>query len=59
MAPQIRPMPFGAKVSKLYAGKFYLPPAKYNMFLYCLEQGHILNNQEAIAYVEEFGSWLD
>jgi hypothetical protein len=59
MAPQIKPLPYGAKLGKLYAGKFYLPKDSYADFIAHLEGGTIRNNREAIDYVEEYGSWLD
>lgn len=53
-----RPMPFGAKVKKLFGKQFYLNRVHFDELVYLCEY-HNYTVRDAIAFIDEHGSWLD
>lgn len=54
-----KPMPYGAKVRKLFDGKFYLSPADRQQLIIMIECSSITRVRDAIQFIDERGEWLD
>lgn len=54
-----RPMPYGVKLRKLWAGKFYLAPADREELTQRIDWGEYTREEQVVGYVDEHGEWLD
>lgn len=53
-----RPMPFGAKVRKLFNKQFYLSQDDFALLLQkCEEERYTV--REAVFFIDAWGEWLD
>jgi len=59
MQPLIKPLPYGAKVRKLFAKKFYLSHRDYLQLINSIELGVLARMRDVVAFVDEHGEWLD
>lgn len=54
-----KPMPYGAKLRKLYAGEFLLSPADKQEALAMLTGNHSKGERDLINLIDQRGEWLD
>lgn len=59
MQPRIKPLPYGAKVRKLFARKFYLSQKDYTQLINSLEMDVLVRMRDVVAFIDEHGEWLD
>ena len=59
MQPLIKPLPYGAKVRKLFARKFYLSQKDLTQLVNSLEMDVLVRMRDVIAFIDEHGEWLD
>jgi len=52
-------MPFGVKLSNLWAGQFYLNPADTDELQAKVISGEFHNEHQAVYFIDEHGEWLD
>ena len=55
---QHKPMPYGAKLAKLYDSAFYLSQAHCDVIRERMEIEK-LNERDLIHYIDDHGEWLD
>ena len=53
------PMPFGVKLSKLWAGQFYLNPADTYELQAKVISGEFHDEHQAVDFIDEHGEWID
>lgn len=55
----IKPMPYGAKLRKLYLGQFYLSDACRDESASLIDAGSMTKERQLIDYIDTHGEWLD
>ena len=58
MSPMSKPMSYKRKVMAMYDGKFYLNPRIKNELLSMVEHGMIVNDRQAVEFIDSNGEWL-
>lgn len=53
-----KPMSFKRKVMAMYAGNFYLRPRLKLELVSMIEHGQILNDSQAVEFIDNNGEWL-
>lgn len=53
-----KPLGFKRKVMNMYAGMFYLRPALKRELLSMIEHGQIVNDRQAVDFIDENGEWM-
>lgn len=51
-------MSFKRKYMAMYAGMFYLPPRLKHELVSMIEHGQIVNDKQAVEFVDNNGAWL-
>lgn len=59
MQPRVNPLPYGAKVRKLFRKQFYLSERDFSELLIKLETNSLSRMRDVVAFIDEKGEWLD
>lgn len=59
MQPRVNPMPYGAKVRKIFNKQFYLSDYDFSELIIKLETNNLSRMRDVVAFIDERGDWLD
>lgn len=59
MQPRVNPLPYGAKVRKIFNKQFYLSERDFSELLIKLETNSLSRMRDVVAFIDERGSFLD